>query len=101
MRHDTVLTLVGIARGHDDHFAFRLGQVARLVHQRIVIREEGPEFIRAMSQGQIGRAHVRTPVTNAHLVCRLMLEKKKVQVHIYYYMRQIRTYTTSKSTNYY
>src|SRR3546814_5283082 len=27
--------------------------------------------------GQIGRAHVRTPVTNAHLVCRLLLEKKK------------------------
>src|SRR3546814_15039195 len=27
--------------------------------------------------GQIGRAHVRTPVTNALLVCRLLLEKKK------------------------
>src|SRR3546814_8323323 len=26
---------------------------------------------------QIGRAHVCTPVTNAHLVCRLPLEKKK------------------------
>src|SRR3546814_3167590 len=26
---------------------------------------------------QIGRAHVRTTVTNAHLVCRLPLEKKK------------------------
>src|SRR3546814_7351399 len=26
--------------------------------------------------GQIGRAHVRTPVTNAHLVCRLLLENK-------------------------
>src|SRR3546814_8075901 len=25
---------------------------------------------------QIGRAHVWTPVTNAHLVCRLLLEKK-------------------------
>src|SRR3546814_1719895 len=28
-------------------------------------------------QGEIGRAHVCTPVTNAHLVCRLLLEKKK------------------------
>src|SRR3546814_2406369 len=28
---------------------------------------------------QIGRAHVRTPVTNAQLVCRLLLEKKKIQ----------------------
>src|SRR3546814_6683778 len=26
---------------------------------------------------QIGRAHVCTPVTNAHIVCRLLLEKKK------------------------
>src|SRR3546814_2374162 len=26
---------------------------------------------------KIGRAHVLTPVTNAHIVCRLMLEKKK------------------------
>src|SRR3546814_4695498 len=26
---------------------------------------------------EIGRAHVSTPVTNAHLVCRLLLEKKK------------------------
>src|SRR3546814_6684132 len=28
---------------------------------------------------QIGRAHVCTPVTNAHLVCRLLLEKTKKQ----------------------
>src|SRR3546814_9803566 len=27
--------------------------------------------------GKIGRAHVCTPVTNAHLVCRLLLEKKQ------------------------
>src|SRR3546814_3421559 len=26
---------------------------------------------------QIGRAHVRTPVTNAQIVCRLLFEKKK------------------------
>src|SRR3546814_9701555 len=30
---------------------------------------------------KIGRAHVWTPVTNAHLVCRLLLEKKKQQQH--------------------
>src|SRR3546814_416641 len=28
-------------------------------------------------EAEIGRAHVRTPVTNAHLVCRLLLEKKQ------------------------
>src|SRR3546814_7918852 len=26
---------------------------------------------------EIGRAHVWTPVTNAHIVCRLLLDKKK------------------------
>src|SRR3546814_7905944 len=31
--------------------------------------------------GQIGRAHVLTPVNNAHLICRLLLEKKKHFVH--------------------
>src|SRR3546814_10840493 len=31
----------------------------------------------ATSLNEIGRAHVCTPVTNAHLVCRLLLEKKK------------------------
>src|SRR3546814_3840831 len=30
---------------------------------------------------EIGRAHVCTPVTNAHLVCRLLLEKKKDTQH--------------------
>src|SRR3546814_6795536 len=29
----------------------------------------------AMIRAEIGRAHVRTPVTNAQLVCRLLLEK--------------------------
>src|SRR3546814_1404408 len=29
---------------------------------------------------EIGRAHVCTPVTNAHLVCRLMLEKKNIKL---------------------
>src|SRR6184192_4610642 len=29
------------------------------------------------SRREIGRAHVLTPVTNRHLVCRLLLEKKK------------------------
>src|SRR3546814_9000071 len=29
-----------------------------------------------LDRGGIGRAHVRTPVTHAHLVCRLLLEKQ-------------------------
>src|SRR3546814_9813883 len=31
----------------------------------------------ALRNHEIGRAHVWTPVTNAQLVCRLLLEKKK------------------------
>src|SRR3546814_8430332 len=30
---------------------------------------------------EIGRAHVCTPVTNAHLVCRLLLENKKTTTY--------------------
>src|SRR3546814_5928397 len=32
----------------------------------------------ALAPTEIGRAHVCTPVTNAHLVCTLMLDTKKV-----------------------
>src|SRR3546814_9355891 len=35
------------------------------------------EALRRRAPNKIGRAHVCTPVTNAHLVCRLLLEKKK------------------------
>src|SRR3546814_5800799 len=34
-------------------------------------------IVRAIRTRQIGRAHVCTPVTNAHLVCRHLLEQKK------------------------
>src|SRR3546814_1668002 len=38
---------------------------------------EAPRRRQAEERGEIGRAHVSTPDTNAHLVCRLLLEKKK------------------------
>src|SRR3546814_9182631 len=31
--------------------------------------------------GEIGRAHVRTPVTNEHIVCSLLLEQNKTTKH--------------------
>src|SRR3546814_3405902 len=37
---------------------------------------EPPGARARVALSEIGRAHVRTPVTNAHLVCRLLLEKK-------------------------
>src|SRR3546814_9475297 len=40
-------------------------------------REDGAIAFSLTGVEQIGRAHVWTPVTNAHLVCRLLLEKKK------------------------
>src|SRR3546814_5131993 len=35
----------------------------------------------ARGSRKIGRAHVCTPVTNAHIVCRLLLEKKTKPTH--------------------
>src|SRR3546814_8581768 len=35
------------------------------------------EYEREDAELEIGRAHVYTPVTNAHLVCRILLEKQK------------------------
>src|SRR3546814_2196113 len=53
---------------------------------RLLVRHEARVLDRLSGWGyapallgtvEIGRAHVCTPVTNAHLVCRLLLEKKK------------------------
>src|SRR3546814_7551791 len=43
-----------------------------------------PTRTRSNRRHQIGRAHVRTPVTNAHLVCRLLLEKKHSHIRYHY-----------------
>src|SRR3546814_9887339 len=43
---------------------------------------------------EIGRAHVLTQVTNAHLVCRLLLEKKKSQNRTQKRSEEERAYTS-------
>src|SRR3546814_1729983 len=43
-----------------------------------IFREHAVNRATKCGIAEIGRAHVRTPVTNAHLVCRLLLEKNKV-----------------------
>src|SRR3546814_5566333 len=54
----------------------------RLVGDIIADATEGRIAVRELHQPvEIGRAHVLTPVTNAHLVCRLLLEKKKKKKH--------------------
>src|SRR3546814_6296645 len=62
--------------------AGRLGPLLEAGHQRASFltggRDLGIEQAGAGVLGdlaQIGRAHVRTPVTNAHLVCRLLREQ--------------------------
>src|SRR3546814_10070902 len=42
----------------------------------VVISTDTAFLLGALAIIEIGRAHVWTPVTNAHLVCRLLLEKK-------------------------
>src|SRR3546814_3542729 len=52
--------------------AFNLGNALGAWVGGVTI-EHGP----GLAALQIGRAHVCTPVTNAHLVCRLLTEKTK------------------------
>src|SRR3546814_9304820 len=53
----------------DRRAAFRLDRA-------LPARHHHPRPVRGAAR-EIGRAHVCTPVTNAHLVCRLLLGKKK------------------------
>src|SRR3546814_1592412 len=52
-------------------------------HDRAVLGERARDLEnRLLRIEQNGRAHVRTPVTNAQLVCRLLLEKKQYNIQI-------------------
>src|SRR3546814_6127949 len=76
-----------------------LGQAPFMDFGRTVIDAEGADFPQrlldddvagharpahhlAAAVGEIGRAHVSPPVTNAHLVCSLLLEKKETSNQI-------------------
>src|SRR3546814_5706061 len=52
-----------------------LAYLARYTH-RVAISNS--RLLRFDEAGAIGRAHVCTPVTNAHLVCRLLLSRKTI-----------------------
>ena len=56
MGDDAVLALVRAAGRDHDHLALGLGQVARLVHQRVVVGEERAELVRPVREDQ---EHVR------------------------------------------
>src|SRR3546814_4893817 len=55
----------------------QLRQPILLAEARTLVSVSPQEGFLHETNAQIGRAHVCTPVTNAHLVCRLPLEKKK------------------------
>src|SRR3546814_6516792 len=63
-RHGFEVVVIDVGPRIDDRRDRAFGLVAEIRRQDLDRR-------------QIGRAHVRTPVTNAQLVCRLLLEKKK------------------------
>src|SRR3546814_1370370 len=62
--------------GREQHKAICLGKGGKTI--RLVRQAAQKEMETAF---EIGRAHVGTPVTNTHLVCRLLLEKTKSQIH--------------------
>src|SRR3546814_3733904 len=91
---------VGMARGVLDEVAKRLREIVGVdARQRAGGNLDGPVEPaaggRAPDHGrealddsgdEIGRAHVGTPVTNAHLVCRLRLATKNIkQLRSHYY----------------
>src|SRR3546814_5147375 len=71
----------GHSAGEDNEI---VSQIKELLDTRVrpaVAQDGGDIVFRGFDKGvvylhKIGRAHVCTPVTNAHLVCRLLLEKK-------------------------
>src|SRR3546814_6768877 len=68
----------GMARARGRHARF-----LHALHARGRIRSDAddatPWPIVPLSGLQIGRAPVRTPVTHAHIVCRLLLEQKQTE----------------------
>src|SRR3546814_10742682 len=53
----------------------------RVEHHAFGTIVRSKRFAHRRDRDQIGRAHV-CPVTNAHLVCRLLLEKKKISTTV-------------------
>src|SRR3546814_7234250 len=63
-------------RGVETIFGERIGALGR---GGVMVGFEMTRHRATRLSREIGRAHVCTPVTNAHLVCRLLLEKKNTQ----------------------
>src|SRR3546814_8921412 len=57
------------------------------------------KLVKHHEQLEIGRAHVCTPVTNAHLVCRLLLEKNKSAINFKHNKHTTNTCHNTKQHN--
>src|SRR3546814_3618323 len=75
------LKAVGMPVANDDVF-LGLGTVVPGCEQ------DGSEKNCRRRLAEIGRAHVCTPVTNAHLVCRLLLEQKNILCRAHQHISQ-------------
>src|SRR3546814_7412666 len=84
-RHQCIELAIGVTVGEEEpehdqggdgglHEASDVRRPVLLMRGTQGSTETGDEVL---APDQIGRAHVCTPVTNAQLVCRLLLEKKK------------------------
>src|SRR3546814_4120353 len=84
-RRDYPPEVAGVIRQNEisDYFAAAQqindsgADVVWLQHEYGIFGGSAGGMILQLLDREIGRAHVCTPVTNAHLVCRLMLEKKE------------------------
>src|SRR3546814_2866307 len=76
------LRLAGGGHSHASGFALFRGHVGEAAFPSRLFPGRGRWWVCQTFEDeiQIGRAHVCTPVTNAHLVCRLLLEKKNTKI---------------------
>src|SRR3546814_3347417 len=75
-----VSTCITVSVAHWFNSKYIINQYVKEVRGRALrIPKVGPHepVHRLLLTREIGRAHVSPPATNAHLVCRLLLEKKK------------------------
>src|SRR3546814_9521374 len=95
-RPTNVLSFPSMDDGMNDRGSAAAGQ-PRLLGDVVLARETIAREARAQgkSMAEIGRAHVCTPVTNAQLVCRLLLEKKKNNTHHEGRTRRVKITSTS------
>src|SRR3546814_3384672 len=71
-----VKELLGAGLLHGDILTVS-GTMADYAAEPVLVNDELHWQAAPADSREIGRAHVSAPVTNAHLVCRLLLEKKK------------------------